>query len=102
MRTPKAAIAAGRTKGRTTVQRERSQIGFALAALAAGLAWGYLRHRRKGHAGVFSVLQGLEWFIAYGGAAALVELMRQRLEPDEDEGPERITRIRQVVTEQDD
>jgi len=83
------------------VHREGSQLRFALAALAAGLAWGYLRHRRGGHAGVFSLLQGLEWFIAYGGAAALVELARRTMEPD-DAAEERFTRVRQVVTETDE
>lgn len=80
---------------------DRSTIRFALAALVAGLAWGYLRNRKSGHAVVFSMLQGLEWFIAYGGAAALVEMARSMLEPEDDEeGDERITHFRQVVTEE--
>ena len=79
---------------------DRSQIRFALAALGAGLAWGYLRHRHN-RAALHSVLQGLEWFIAYGGAAALIAIARETLDHDEDDDgePERITHIRQVVTE---
>jgi hypothetical protein len=79
---------------------DRNQLKFALAAFAAGLAWGYLRHRRGGRTGLFSVLQALEWFVAYGGAAALIALVREQLEPPEPEPEgERITHIRQVVTE---
>ena len=86
---------------------DRQQLRFALAALLAGLAWGYLRHRHGSRVLLHSCLQGLEWFVAYGGAAALVELTRHRLEPDDEatdepeaEDAERITRFRQVVTEQ--
>lgn len=82
---------------------ERNQLRFAAAALAAGLAWGYLRHRQTPHTRTLALLQGLEWFIAYGGAAALVGLLREALdrEPPADPNPanERITRFRQVVTE---
>ena len=79
---------------------DRSQLKFALGAFAAGLAWGYLRHRRSGRAPLMSVLQALEWFIAYGGAAALVTMSREFIEGDDEphEG-ERITHFRQVVTE---
>lgn len=79
---------------------DRSQLKFALGAFAAGLAWGYLRHRRSGRAPLLSILQALEWFIAYGGAAALVTMTRELIEGDD--GPpegERITHFRQVVTE---
>lgn len=79
---------------------DRGQLKFALAAFAAGLAWGYLRHRRTGRTGLHSVLQALEWFVAYGGAAALITLVREQLEPREPEPEgERITHFRQVVTE---
>lgn len=80
---------------------DRSQLKFALGAFAAGLAWGYLRYRRSGRAPLMSVLQALEWFIAYGGAAALVTMARELLEGDDDRPPEgeRITHFRQVVTE---
>ncbi len=79
---------------------DRSQLKFALAALAAGLAWGYVRHRRTGRAVLMAALQGLEWFVAYGGAAALLTLVREVVEHED--GPpegERITHFRQVVTE---
>ena len=80
---------------------DRSQLKFALAAFAAGLAWGYLRHRRSGRSGALSLLQAVEWFVAYGGAAALVALVRERLAPPDPDGAdgERITHFRQVVTE---
>jgi hypothetical protein len=80
---------------------DRSQLKFALGAFAAGLAWGYLRHRRSGRAPMMSVLQALEWFVAYGGAAAIITLLREFIEDDEDTPPEgeRITHFRQVVTE---
>lgn len=81
---------------------DKHQLRFALVALAAGLAWGYLRNRNRGHASVFSLLQGLEWFIAYGGAAAMVELARRTIEERDDaqeQPPDRITHLRQVVTE---
>jgi len=80
---------------------DRHQFRFALAALAAGLAWGYVRHRNNSRVALHSLLQGLEWFIAYGGAAALITMARQTIEPEDgDDGePERITHIRQIVTE---
>ena len=80
----------------------KSQMRFALAAALAGLAWGYLRHRGERRAPLFAALQALEWFVAYGGAAALVERARVALEgehSDDFEEFERITRIRQAVDE---
>jgi len=81
----------------------KSQLRFALAAALAGLAWGYVRHRREARAPLFAALQALEWFIAYGGAAALVERARLAIEePIDDEGFdefERITHIREAVDE---
>ena len=80
----------------------KQELRFALAALLAGLVWGYARHRHDGRAPVFALLQGLEWFVAYGGAAALIEAARRTLEETPDEPSERgdrITRFRQVVTE---
>ncbi len=79
---------------------DRSQLKFALAAAFAGLTWGYLRHRER-KPGVFSLLQGLEWFVAYGGAAAVITLIRELLEEAEvdDTVEERITHFRQVVTD---
>lgn len=80
----------------------RQQLRFAAAAFIAGLAWGYLRHRRQPQAPTFALLQALEWFVAYGGAAAMIERARDLLEePDESKADSigRVTRIRQSVTE---
>lgn len=78
---------------------EKQQLRFALAALAAGLAWGYLRHRASNRPLAHALLQGLEWFVAYGGAVALITGVREKLEGDHPEDGERITHFRQVVTE---
>jgi hypothetical protein len=51
---------------------------------------------------LFAALQALEWFVAYGGAAALVERARIALEgedADDFDEFERITHIRQAVDE---
>ena len=78
----------------------KQELRFAFAALLAGLAWGYMRHRRDVRAPDFAVLQGLEWFVAYGGAAALIDRARDQLdESDEDDEPVRITHYRQEVTD---
>jgi hypothetical protein len=78
--------------------KQALQIG--LAAAVAGLLWGYFRHRGDPRAGAFAVLQGVEWFIAYGGAAALIDIVRAGLEEDEDlEVTERMTHTRQTVTD---
>ncbi|MGE0229497.1 MAG: hypothetical protein AB7I38_07885 [Dehalococcoidia bacterium] len=78
---------------------ERQQLRFALGALAAGLAWGYLRHRGGRHPFTHAVLQGVEWFVAYGGAVALISGLRERLQDVEPEIEERITHFRQVITD---
>jgi hypothetical protein len=85
----------------------KQQFRFAAAALVAGLIWGYMRARDRQRPALHALLQGLEWFVAYGGAAALIE--GARLLADHADGaardhedaelPERITHIRQVVTE---
>lgn len=79
----------------------KQQLRFAAAAFVAGILWGYLRHRREERAPVFALLQGLEWFVAYGGAAALLEGAKRAIEAPESEPeePARITHIRQEVTE---
>ena len=78
----------------------KQELRFAFAALFAGLAWGYMRHRQDVRAPVFAALQGLEWFVAYGGAAALIDRARDQLdEPDDDDEPIRITHFRQEVTD---
>jgi hypothetical protein len=79
----------------------RQQLGFAIAAAMAGLAWGYLRHRGDRRASTYALLQALEWFVAYGGAAALIERAQQALGEggDDLDEPERVTHMRQVVRE---
>ena len=85
---------------------EKQQFALAAAAFVAGVAWGSFRHRGNGHVGALALLQGCEWFIAYGGAAVLIGWLRDALDESEG-GPdplvgERVTRIRRVVTEQAD
>lgn len=82
---------------------ERQQLRFALAALVAGVAWGYLRNRRSGRSSLLALLQGLEWFVTYGGAAALIHLAREtateHADVEADADGERISHFRQSVTE---
>jgi hypothetical protein len=78
----------------------KQTVRLAVAAAIAGVAWGYLRHRKDPRAGAFAFLQGLEWFIAYGGAAAIIEVVREAMEGDHDlEVTERLTRVRQTVVD---
>ncbi len=74
-------------------------MSFALAAAGAGLVWGYFRHRRDGRAPAFAVLQALEWFVAYGGAAALLERLRDGMEDGRDIEVERLTHTRQTIVD---
>ncbi len=80
---------------------------MAISAAVAGVAWGYLRARNHRRANTLALLQGLEWFVAAGGAAALIEYARAELlgEADEEqtaaiEEVEHVTHDRQVVTEE--
>ncbi|MBT5775080.1 MAG: hypothetical protein HOH95_11960 [Dehalococcoidia bacterium] len=80
----------------------KQQFGLALAAAAGGLAWGYACHRGDRRVAVFALIQAAEWFVAYGGAAAVLASARQALEHTSDGDDfevERVTRIRQSVTE---
>lgn len=79
----------------------KQQLRFAAAAFLAGCVWGYVRNRERGNRALLSLLQGVEWFIAYGGATALIEGLRAFVEtPDEDEPTsERVTHLRQVVAD---
>jgi hypothetical protein len=80
----------------------KQQLRFAAAALLAGFVWGYVRNRERSNRVLRSLLQGIEWFIAYGGAAALIEGLRAFMDDhddDDDAPPERVTHIRQIVTE---
>lgn len=76
----------------------KQSIRFALAAAGAGLLWGYLRHRKDGRAPAFATVQALEWFVAYGGAAALLERLHERLEGGDVE-VERVTHTRQTIVD---
>jgi hypothetical protein len=85
---------------------EKQQFNFALAAAAGGLAWGYVRHRSDRRVVAFALVQAAEWFVAYGGAAAVLGAIHQVLEQATGDGVadsefevERVTRIRQSVTE---
>jgi len=81
---------------------ESRSVRFAVAAGLTGLAWGYLRHRRDPRAPLIALLQAAEWFVAYGGATALIARARAALEKpldEPDEEVERIIHIRQVVSE---
>lgn len=76
----------------------KQTIRLAVAAALAGAAWGYLRHRKDPRASAFALLQALEWFVAYGGAAAIIEAVREALEGDDDlEVTERMTHVRETV-----
>ena len=80
------------------------QLSMAISAAVAGLAWGYLRARHHHRANTLALLQGLEWFVAAGGATALIEYARAEILGEHDapsvDEVERITRERQVVTEE--
>ena len=82
---------------------DKQQLGFALAAFVGGIAWGSLRYRQSERIGALAFLQGLEWFVAYGGAVALIAWLREAIEePALDDGEtddERLTHFRRVVTE---
>ncbi len=79
----------------------KQQLRFAAAAFLAGCLWGYLRNRERGNRTLLSLLQGVEWFIAYGGATALIEGLRAFVEPPEQDEPtsERVTNFRQIVSD---
>jgi hypothetical protein len=83
----------------------RQQFQLAMAAAAAGLMWGYLRHRGDSRAAWFAIIQAAEWFVINGGATIALRAMRDGLErvgrPEDldDFMVERITRTRQVVSE---
>lgn len=70
-----------------------------LLAAVVGIAWGHMRHREDEHHYSRAVLQGLEWFVAVGGASALIELLRDALDDSDIEVTERLTHTRQTVTD---
>lgn len=71
---------------------------FAIAAALAGFAWAYLRHRTHPRRTGLALTQAAEWFIATGGAATVVDLLREGLEAG-DELTERVTHTTQTVTD---
>lgn len=76
----------------------RQTLKFAVAAALAGFAWASLRHRSHPRRTGLALTQAAEWFIATGGAATLVDLLREGLQAD-DELTERVTHTTQTVTD---
>jgi len=71
---------------------------LAIAAALAGLAWGYLRHRRHSRRSLLAFVQAAQWFVAMGGAAALLAALRDDLEGS-DEITERVMHTTQTIHE---
>ena len=75
---------------------EKQQLGFALAALAGGIAWGTLRYRDSNRAGLLALLQS-------GSSptpAAIITWLRETVEAEDlviDEDDERVTAFRRVA-----
>ena len=80
---------------------DRSQLALVVSSALAGFAWGILRHRGHRQARPLALLQAVEWFVAAGGAAWLIEHARATLERASVPG-ERITHLRQVTSEHDE
>ncbi len=84
------------------------QLSMAISAALAGIAWGYMRSRNHPRVTALALLQGLDWFVASGGAAALIERARAELlgETNDEAGSgaieeiERVTHARHVVSEE--
>ena len=77
----------------------RQTMRLAIGAALAGFAWAYLRHRSSPRRTMLALTQAAEWFVACGGAATLIDLVRDGLEADEDELTERVTHTTQTVTD---
>lgn len=77
----------------------RQTLRLALGAAVAGFAWGYLRHRTHPRRTFLALMQAAEWFVACGGAATVVDLLRDGLEGDDREVTERVTHTMQTVTD---
>ncbi|MSQ31075.1 MAG: hypothetical protein EXR64_03470 [Dehalococcoidia bacterium] len=71
---------------------------LAFGAAAAGLAWGYLRHRQHPRRTLLALVQAMQWFVAMGGMAALLDALRGDLEGS-DELTERVTHTTQTIRE---
>ncbi len=79
----------------------RSQLALVLSSALAGFAWGIVRHRGHRQARPLALLQAVEWFVAAGGAAWIIEHARDALEGLSDPD-ERITHLRRVASEHDE
>lgn len=77
----------------------RQTLRLALAAAVAGFAWEYARHRAHPRRTVLALTRAAAWFVACGGAAALVDLVRAGLADDDSEVTERVTHASQTVTD---
>ncbi|MFA7250273.1 MAG: hypothetical protein WC273_11665 [Dehalococcoidia bacterium] len=77
----------------------RQTLRLALGAGIAGFAWGYRRHRAHPRRTMLALLQAAEWFVACGGAATLVDVLRDTLAGGDDETTERVTHTTQTVTD---
>ena len=77
----------------------RQTLRLAIGAALAGFAWAYLRHRAHPRRTVMAMTQAAEWFVACGGAATLVDLLRAGLEERDDEVTERVSHATQTVTD---
>ncbi len=83
----------GDTRGRQTLR-------FALGAALAGFVWGYyIRHRTHPRRTFLALTQAAEWFVACGGAATLVDVLREGIGGEHDELTDRVTRATQTVTD---
>ncbi|MEI7926630.1 MAG: hypothetical protein WCI61_10650 [Chloroflexota bacterium] len=77
----------------------RQTMRLAIGAAIAGFAWAYLRHHSSPRRTMLALTQAAEWFVACGGAATLLDLVRDGLEAGEDELTERVTHTTQTVTD---
>ena len=77
----------------------RQTLRLAVSAALAGFAWGDLRHRAHPRRTFLALMQAAEWFVACGGAATLVDVLRDGLAAGDDEVTERVTHATQTVTD---
>ena len=77
----------------------RQSLRLAVGAAIAGFAWAYLRHRHHPRRTILALTQAAEWFVACGGAATLLDVLRDGLDGDDDEVTERVTHSTQTVTD---
>lgn len=75
----------------------RQSLRLAIGAALAGFAWAYLRQRNHPRRTILALTQAAEWFVACGGAATLLDVLRDGLNGDE--VTERVTHSTQTVTD---